>query len=38
VILPLGSLGTDRFEVMGAYVPGFEVGYFFARLRIRQRQ
>jgi palmitoyl transferase len=32
--LPLGSLGIDRFELMGAYVPYFEVGYFFLRLNF----
>lgn len=32
--LPLGSIGTDRFELMGAYVPYFEVGYFFLRLNL----
>ncbi len=25
VALPLGSIGIDRFELMGAYVPGYEV-------------
>lgn len=35
VALPLASVGTDRFEIFGAYVPGFEVGYFFAKVRIR---
>jgi palmitoyl transferase len=33
--LPLASIGTDRFEILGTYVPGFEVGYFFARVRVR---
>jgi lipid IVA palmitoyltransferase len=35
IMLPLGSIGTDRIEIVGAYVPGFEVGYFFARLRMK---
>jgi lipid IVA palmitoyltransferase len=34
VALPLASLGTDRFEVMGAYVPGFDVGFFFLKLNV----
>ena len=34
VVLPLGSIGTDRFEVMGAYVPGYDVGYFFLKLNV----
>ena len=35
IMLPLGSIGTDRIEIVGAYVPGFEVGYVFARLRMK---
>jgi Antimicrobial peptide resistance and lipid A acylation protein PagP len=38
VALPLVSIGTDRFELLGAYVPGFEVGYFFARVGVHRRQ
>lgn len=34
MMLPLGSMGTERFELMGAYVPGFEVGYFFLKLNV----
>jgi palmitoyl transferase len=34
IALPLASIGTDRFELLGAYVPGFEVGYFFARVGV----
>jgi palmitoyl transferase len=34
VVLPLGSVGVDRFELMGAYVPYFEVGYFFLRVNF----
>ena len=33
-LLPLGTVGFDRFELMGAYVPYFEVGYFFLRLNF----
>jgi palmitoyl transferase len=33
-VVPLGSIGVDRFELMGAYVPYFEVGYFFLRLNF----
>jgi palmitoyl transferase len=36
--LPLVSLGTNRFEIIGAYVPGYEVGYFFARVSANRRQ
>lgn len=32
--VPLGSIGVDRFELMCAYVPGFEVGYFFLRVNV----
>lgn len=35
--LPLGSIGVDRFELMGAYVPYFEVGYFFMRVNFGER-
>lgn len=34
MLLPLGAVGFDRFELMGAYVPYFEVGYFFLRLNV----
>jgi hypothetical protein len=34
IALPLGSVGFDRVELMGAYVPYFEVGYFFLRLNF----
>ena len=34
VLLPLGSIGTDRFEILGAYVPGYDVGYFFLKLNV----
>jgi hypothetical protein len=30
----LGSVGVDRFELMGAYVPFFDVGYFFLRINF----
>jgi Antimicrobial peptide resistance and lipid A acylation protein PagP len=30
----LGSVGVDRFELMGAYVPLFDVGYFFLRINF----
>jgi len=33
-VVPLGSIGFDRCELMGAYVPYFEVGYFFLRLNF----
>ena len=36
-LLPLGSVGVDRFELMGAYVPYFEVGYFFLRLNFGEQ-
>jgi palmitoyl transferase len=32
--LPLASIGIDRLEFVGAYVPGFEVGYFLARVGL----
>jgi lipid IVA palmitoyltransferase len=35
VALPLGSIGIERLELFGAYVPGFEVGYFFAKVGLR---
>lgn len=34
IALPLVSIGVDRFEMMGVYVPGFEVGYFFLKLNL----
>jgi palmitoyl transferase len=34
MVLPLGTVGLDRFELMGAYVPYFEIGYFFLRLNF----
>jgi palmitoyl transferase len=34
VALPLGSVGVDRFELMGAYVPGFEVAYLFLKVNV----
>jgi hypothetical protein len=34
IVLPLVAAGVDRFELMGAYVPYFEVGYFFLRLNF----
>jgi palmitoyl transferase len=34
LIVPLGSVGFDHFEVMGVYVPYFELGYFFLRLNF----
>jgi len=34
IALPLGSVGVDRFELMGAYVPYFDVGFFFLRLNF----
>lgn len=34
IALPLGSIGVDRFELMAAYVPGYEVGYFFLKLNV----
>jgi hypothetical protein len=38
VAMPLASIGSDRVEIVGAYVPGFEVAYLFARIaRIRVR-
>jgi hypothetical protein len=33
--LPLGSIGTDRIEIVGADLPGFEVGCVLARLRTK---
>jgi palmitoyl transferase len=33
--LPLASIGTDHVELIGTYVPGFEVGYFMARVGLR---
>jgi palmitoyl transferase len=30
--LPLFSIGIKHLELLGAYVPGFEVGYFFLRV------
>ena len=38
IVLPLGSVGFDRFELMGAYVPYWEVGYFFLRLNFGEGQ
>ena len=34
IALPLGSIGIGRFELFGAYVPGFEVGYFFTKFGV----
>ena len=34
IALPLASIGLDRFEIMGAYVPGFEVAYLFLKVSI----
>jgi palmitoyl transferase len=34
LVLPLGSVGFDRFELMGTYIPFYEVGYFFLRLNF----
>jgi lipid IVA palmitoyltransferase len=34
MVMPLGSVGFSRFELMGVYVPYFEVGYFFMRINV----
>jgi palmitoyl transferase len=34
IALPLGSIGVDRLELMGAYVPGFEVTYLFLKVNV----
>jgi hypothetical protein len=36
-VLPLAGIGTDRVELLGAYVPGFELAYFFVKVRLRTR-
>ena len=38
MVLPLGTVGVDRFELMGVYIPYFEVCYFSLRVNFSEQR